>query len=246
MPRNFLGFGRNEEDDEEAGKAAEAKFNSTVAETVKKVVEETTRADKSTMESLAASIKAMNERFANEDAARQRAEAARKQAENQPKFGTPEEEFERFASDPRGYMNSAAEPATKVALMTAARVTRNEVLSGKPYYHGDFKSKVDSLVESDSNLQNRNNPQYIMNCYKIVLADHMEEINSGKLKQHLGMSGFSDAGNSGRQATDPNAKPTVEYRDAKSKFAASQLGLSDDDIIEAAKSQAIHGLELVA
>lgn len=240
----WFGQQTQEEKDEEAGKSVEAKFGE-VDNTLKTVVE-TQTATTNTLKTLGDTIKAMNDRSAKEEADRIKAGKETQQRQQQQQTRTPEEEAEAMLNDPASYIRNTVSAATNLTLMNNAKLVKQEVLSGKDYYHGEFKSKVDGLIDGESNLALRGNPNFILNAYKVVLADHLEAIQKGELKQHASMHTFSDSSSSGGRNTDPNAKPTVEYRDNKSKYAAAQLGLKDEDIILAAKDQAIHGLEVVA
>src|SRR5580693_999901 len=177
------------EESEEGGAAAEAKFNENLTKTIKETVEASNAGNKSTIDSLAATMKAINERFAAEEVARNKAAKEEKKVTR-----TQEEEQEFMLNDPDGYTRSKIEPTTRLALITNGKLVRNETLSGKPYYFGSFKQKVDELIDNSSsnNLQLRSDPSFVNNCYKIVMADHMEEIQAGKLKQTAALQSFSD------------------------------------------------------
>jgi hypothetical protein len=232
----FNMFGKEKEEDEDKGQG-EAKFASKEDfEEIKKSSTET----KTTLESLANTIKAMNDR---EEAKQTKLEEETRKKETKPAL-TAEEQFEEFANDPTAFINKRISPTTKLSLMNTSKALRMETLGGKEYYHGEFRKKVDALIDSTNDVNQTVNPAYIENCYKIVLADSLDDIQQGKLKKQLSMSTESSA--SGERSIDPNAKPSVEYRDAKTKYAAAQMGLTDDDVVSAAKDQAIHGLEVVA
>lgn len=240
----WFGTKTQEELDEEAGKSVEAKFGE-VDNTLKTVVE-TQTATTNTLKTLGDTIKAMNDRASKEESDRVKAANANRQQQQQQNTRTPEEEAEMMLNDPASYIRNTVSAATNLTLLNNAKLMRQETLADKPYYHGAFKQKVDALIEGEPNLALRGNTNFILNAYKVILADNMEEITTGKLKQYNSMHSFSDASSSGENRSDVNAKPKVEYRDAKSKFAAQMLGLTDDDLIGAAKDQAIHGLEVVA
>jgi len=228
-----------------AGKSVEAKFGE-VDSTLKTVVEAQAKSS-GVLDTLAQSVKAINDRFAAEDRARQeKAKAERAAAEAAKGTPTAEEEFERMANDPAAYVREHSKAGTQLAMITAGKQVRAEVLGDKEYYTGEFKAAVDALIEGEPNLALRANPAFINNCYKIILADNIDKINKGELKRNAALHSFSDGGSSGGRNTDPNAKPNIEYRDNKTKYAAAQLGLTDEDLIKAAKEGAIHGLEVVA
>lgn len=237
---SFFGKKEGEEKEVDPGKAVEARFTS---------LEESNKKLSETLGTVAETIAAMNKRETEKQAQldkqakdRAEAEAKRKAEEGAPK--TPEEVFERFAEDPNNYIRQATEPATRLAILTAAKLTRQETLGDQEYYYGEFKAKVDALIDAEPNIGSRANPAFIMNCYKIIKSDYTDQIIKGDLKKKASMSGFSDGGHSGNKE-DKDSKPTIEYKDNKSRYAASQLGIKDEDLVEAAKSGNIHGLEVV-
>jgi hypothetical protein len=235
----------NELTEEEAGKAVEAKFTS---------LEDSQKKTNETLGTLSDTIKAMNDRETakqakiDKDAKDAREAAARAANANE----SADDKFNRFAENPDGYIADRVSGATKIAMITAGRQVRAEVLGEKEYYTGEFKASVNALIEAEPNISLWSNPAFILNCYKIVLADNFEAIQKGELKKQAQFMGFSDGSRSGERNTDPNAKPTLEYRDqpgapsSKAKYAASQMGLTEEDIIAAAKTGEIHGLEVVA
>lgn len=230
----------NTENEEEAGKAVEAKFTS-----LETKFDDGQKKTSETLGTLADSVKRMNDRFAREDAERLK-QQNKEREQNKPAAKTAEEEFEALANNPGDYIREQTRGATQLAMITAGKQARAEVLGEKEYYHGEFKSKVDSLIEAEPNLAQRANPAFLNNCYKVILADHIEEIKKGELKTKAHLHGFSDSSNSGGRSRNSDETPVVEYRDAKSKHAAAMFGLEDKDIIAAAKEGAIHGLEVVA
>jgi hypothetical protein len=229
-------------EDDEAGKAVEAKFTS--LETELKATKESSAKTQETLGTLSETIKTMNDRFSREDEARTKAEEKVKADANKEKTQTVEEQTEELLTDPAAYIRKQISGTSKVAIMAVAKQTRQEVLGSEEYYHGSFKKEVDALIESTTDLAQTTNPAYIMNCYKIIKSNHIDEILNGQLKKASSLHSFSDGGTGGERP-DKDAKPKVEYRDAKSRYAASQFGLTEDDVIGAANSQAINGLEVV-
>jgi hypothetical protein len=234
-----------EMNDEEAGKAVEAKFTA---------LEDSNKKTNETLTTLADTIKQMNDREtakqkAIEDAARAKSAADARKAKEEE---TPEDRFERFAADPNRYIAEQNEPGNRLALMTNAKLMRQETLGEKEYYTGIFKTEVDALIESEHNLATRGNPVFLENCYKIILANNFEKIQKGELRRNTSLHQFSDGSGSGTGRDNKDVKPTLEYRDqvgapaSKAKYAASQMGLTEEDIINAAKTGEIHGLEVVA
>jgi hypothetical protein len=196
----------------------------------------------------------MNDKSTAEEQARKKAtdDAARKKAAEVQSSKTPEDVAEELLNDPASFIANQVSSTTRLALITAGKQIKSETLTGEEYYHGDIKKATDAMIEAEPNLALRANPNFVKNCYKVACADNMEKITSGEIKKHASLYGFPDASSGGSKGDDPNAKPKVEFRSQgqyssdKSKFAAQQLGVTDDDIIGAAKAQAIHGLEVVA
>src|SRR5882757_1311430 len=234
----------NELTAEEAGKAVEAKFTA---------LEDSNKKTNETLTTLSATIKEMNDREVAKQKTIDDAARAKKIADDKARAAgeTPDEKFERFAANPDQYIAEANLPANRLALTTNAKLMRQEILGEKEYYTGAFKTEVDALIESETNLATRGNPIFLENCYKIILANNIEKIQKGELRRNASLHPFSD-GSSGGGKSDKDAKANLEYRDqvgapaSKAKYAASQMGLTEEDIINAAKSGEIHGLEVVA
>jgi hypothetical protein len=245
-------FGKPEDDPENAGKSVEAKFTSIEA-TLATQNAATTKVTE-TIGTLAESMAAINKRFADEDKARAKAtkDAADRKAAETVAGRTQEDEFNDMAENPANYIQRQTQGVTNLALLTAANLAKKEVLESKEYYAGKIKEQTDALIEGETNLARRAMVAFINNCYKIALADNMELITKGEAKRNASMHSFSDGNNGGGRNSDPDAKPTVEFRDsssgkaAKSKYAAKELGITDEDVIAAAKAGDIHGLEVVA
>lgn len=235
----------NDVSEEDAGKQVEAKFTS---------LEDSQKKTNETLGTLAQTIADMNKREIDKQAAIDLAAKNKREAEARARAAgeTPDEKFERFAANPDDYIARQNEPANRLALTTNAKLMKNEILGEKEYYVGEFKAQVDALIESEPNLALRGNAGFLNNCYKIILADNFEKIQKGELRRNMSLNQFSDDGGGGKGKDSKDAKPTVEYRDqpgapaTKAKYAGSQLGLTEEDIIAAAKSGEIHGLEVVA
>jgi len=247
----FMGFG-NADNDEDAGKAVEAKFK-TVEDGLKEV-KDANAANANTLKSIADSIKAMNDKAAKEEADRKAATdaAAIKKAEENQNAKTPEDIVEELLSDPAAFISKQVNSTTRLALITAGKQVKSEVLTGEEYYHGEIKRATDAMIEAEQNLALRANPTFVKNCYNVAIAQNLEKITSGEIKKFNSLHSFSDSSSGGTKGDDPSAKPKIEFRSQgqysadKSRFAAQQLGLTDEDIVDAAKTQVIHGLEVVA
>lgn len=237
-------FGKEVGSEEDAGKQVEAKFGE--FEKTQKVITDTQEAQTKSIETLSSVIKEMNDREKAKEAKILKDQNERRQQEviDKNKEKTPEMIAEELLNDPAAFIANQVSGATRLTLLTHSKQVREEVLGDKEYYHGAFKKEVNDLIDSEPNLATRGMANFIMNCYRVALGNHIDEIQEGKLQKSAAMHGFADGGTSGGSKGDD--KSSVEYRDNKSKFAASQLGLTDEDVVKAAKDQAIHGLEVVA
>lgn len=249
MPRKF--WQAESEEEEDAGKAVEKKFES-LETTVKEIKDNSI--SKTDFQSVADSVKAINARFAAEDEARKKAAERKQQQERQQQQENydPEKEFETFAADPKAYIQQMQQPTNQATLLALGRQKVSEVLASKPYYHGDFKTKVDALIFGEPNGAQWSNPSFIINCYRVVYAEFAEEDKLKDMKRSASLEMGGDGGSEGDSKEGKDAKPTISFRsntqysDGKAKAAAAALGLTDEDIVNTAKEGTIKGLEVLA
>ena len=129
-----------------------------------------------------------------------------------------------WIDDPEGATRKLLQPTNQALLVMAARATKQDVLNEKEYYHGDFKSKVDALIAQQP-LKNQCDVQAIENCYKVVLADHITEINEGKLKTRAQAAIFDSkgtGGHSGRGAEEEEDVLTPQEEIIAGKFGMNK------------------------
>ena len=141
-------------------------------------------------------------------------------------------------TNPKEAIRRATE-GQSVAIMTLrADGIRRETFEDQEkfkYYTGDFKSKVDALI-AGQNLTARNDSSVVENCYKTVLADHMDQILEGKLKSRFA-SGTSSSGTSSGSAGDSGSggreKAKIDASLEKDiRRAAAQTGYSYEDYVK--------------
>lgn len=156
----------------------------------------------------------------------EKAELARKAAERK---NTEENEVtaEDFMLDPVGAMQKVNRSRDTATLMLAARMAAKDTLEDKEYYHGDIKSKVDQMVAAQP-LENRIKPDVIENCYKLVMFDHMKDINEGKIKSKNNAASFESNGTGGANGKGTD---TDESMSPDEKLVASRMGISEKDWI---------------
>lgn len=116
--------------------------------------------------------------------------------------------------------------------MLAARGNIRETLQDQEYYHGDLKTKIDSMVAAQS-LDNQCRSDVVLNCYKTVVFDHMKDINEGKIKAKTSSSTFEGGSTGGHKADSDNS--TAETMTEDEKRAASAMGIKPDEWIKSRK-----------
>lgn len=116
--------------------------------------------------------------------------------------------------------------------MLAARGNIRETLQDQEYYHGDLKTKIDSMIAAQS-LDNQCRSDVVLNCYKTVVFDHMKEINEGKIKAKTSSSTFEGGSTGGHKADSDNS--TAETMTEDEKRAASAMGIKPDEWIKSRK-----------
>lgn len=167
---------------------------------------------------MAASIKA------DRDA---KAEAVRKAGEDKNRQDN-EVTSEDFMLDPADAVRRSMTGTNNAVMMLAARAALRETLEDKEYYYGDIKQKVDAMV-SQQPLASQCRADVIQNAYKLVMFDHMKEVNEGKIKARntsVIFEGGSTGGHDGKKADDANESMTADE-----KLVASKMGISDKDWI---------------
>jgi phage I-like protein len=89
-----------------------------------------------------------------------------------------------------------------------------------------MKSKIDEMIEKEP-LALQGNPTLIRNAYKVVLADHFEQIQKGEIRSRL-----ASAAGSGTQSGKPSGSSNTDELpslSADQKKAALMFGISEKD-----------------
>jgi hypothetical protein len=244
-------FGKNnrDEDDVDPGKAVEAKFgelSTKFGELESKVV------TKEEFKAVSEGMTTIAEMNAAKENRRKQQEAAAARATEGTKDYNPEDAFNEFAADPRAALNSATARAERIAAVALGKQTRLEVLGGKEYYHGEFKTKVDNMIDTGTTDANAlSNVSYILNCYNLVYAEYAQNGKLDDMKRAAAAHGFSDGGSSGKGDSEDKTvkidfRGQQNYPAAKARSAMEQMGLKDEDLVNAAKEGVINGLEVQA
>ena len=252
MAPKWFGGGSGTEEGDDPGKVVEAKFTS-LETSVKEIKDNTV--SKTEFSTVAEGVRAINERFRREDEARTKAEETRRAREAAEAGNNydPQAEFDTFAGDPKGYVNTATRQAAAAGLLALGRQARLDVLGSKPYYHGEFKAEVDAAIEGGTgDYKMLSNREYILNCYRVIYAKWAEEDKLKDSNKFASMHMMSDGSTGGAGDSGKGSEPTVSFRSSpeyttdKAKYAAGQLGLTDEDFVKAAKEGTIKGLEVIA
>jgi hypothetical protein len=152
--------------------------------------------------------------YLDEQDAAKRVAKAKELAEKVEKNG--EELDELWVTDPKKAMEMQIQPLINSQINTTSLVVRKQIFDDEkfPYYHGEFAKKVDSYIDGLP-ITARADPATIKNCYKIVLADHMQDIADGKLKSKFAAASTTSTGNS----VDIKQEKDIVLTDAQKKAA---------------------------
>jgi hypothetical protein len=158
-----------------------------------------------------------------------REERARKEAEKKDKDDNALTS-EDFMLDPAGATKRAIAEGTsgltRATMMLAARGNIRETLEDKEYYHGDFKTKVDEMIANQP-LEAQCRPDVIENCYLVILAKNMKDIQEGKVKARVSGSTFDSGGTGGHKAEGKEGENDTLTADEKQ--AAAAMGINEKD-----------------
>jgi hypothetical protein len=166
------------------------------------------------------------------------AEAARKKA-SERQTQTDAEIEELMLTDPKEAIRRATEGQTVAIMNLRADNIKRDVFEDAQkfkYYTGDIKREVDALI-AGQNLNARNDPSVVENCYHTVMGKHADEIAEGKIKNRFAGSESSSrgtssgsAGSSGAGGTEKKTYDTEYMKEIER--AAKQVGIKTSDYIE--------------
>ena len=161
-----------------------------------------------------------------------------KNSKTQEEFDSEIEEL--MLTNPREAIRRATEGQTNAIKAVHADNVRREVFEDStkfPYYHGDLKREIDTLLASQA-VDFRLNPQNIENCYHTVVGKHNTEIVEGKIKNRFagadnGSRGTSSgsAGSSGVGGKEKFSTTDPAY-EADIRRAAKQVGIKYEDYVD--------------
>lgn len=163
-------------------------------------------------------------------ASRERAEQQRRQQTEQSTQTEQQrlaEARENMDDNTRTYVDRQFELLNRTAQQTSARELRRSIFEDAEnyeYYTGDVKRKVDEMLDREP-LQSQNSPDVIRNAYKVIVFEHMKDIQDKKLRSRLA-SVSAPTAQSGQNQVDPNALPELS---AEEKTYASKMGIKLED-----------------
>lgn len=157
--------------------------------------------------------------------------AAEKRAKERKEKDENEVTDEDFLLDPARAVENKMRGTNTAVMMLAARMAKQETLESKEYYHGDIKSKVDAML-SQQPLNQQTRADVIENCYKLVMYDHMKDIQEGKIKSRTSGTSFQNTGTGGHSA---KTGEDLETMTADEKQMAKNMGLTEKDWISSRK-----------
>ncbi|HEY1644809.1 MAG TPA: hypothetical protein VGF75_00300 [Candidatus Saccharimonadales bacterium] len=140
--------------------------------------------------------------------------------------------YEALDDDTKRVIDTRFNQVNQTAMRAEARETRRSVfedIENFPYYTGDLKQKIDEMIEKEP-LTNQVNPLMARNCYKIVVADHIKDIQDGKVRSRL--SAATGSSTSTTTTTDVNALPTLTDDEKKT---AKGMGIPEAEWAKAKK-----------
>lgn len=201
-----------------------------------KFKEELTTSFKSELESLKAAQAEANKPLLEFVSAMQaeraeRAEAVRKQTQREQNENN-QVTAEDYMLDPDAATRKALKPVATATMMLAAKMAKQETLAEKEYYHGSIKSKVDAMIAQQS-LEAQTRTDVIENCYKLVMFDHMQDIQDGKIKSRnssVVFEGGSTGAHSGNKSDGSSETLTQEEQQV-----AKLMGLTEKEWISSKK-----------
>ena len=177
-------------------------------------------------------LKRLNESMeAAEQARKQRQQQTTEQSRTaeQSQF---EEAYNELEPQTRQVIDTRFSQLNDRSLRVEAREVRRSVFEDAenfPYYTGELKKKVDEMLDAEP-VSSQVNPNVVRNAYKVVLADHITELQQNKLRSRLsGATGTSTGASLG--TPDPNALPELTTDE---KNWAEKMGI---DTKEWAKSK---------
>lgn len=167
---------------------------------------------------------------------RKREAEARAKAANDNKESQDKELEELLLNDPIKAQELIAErkmqPLVQATINTQSQLLRKQIFDDNPsefeYYHGEFKNKVDKLIDNLS-LEHKTNPNAIKNCYAVAFYEYQKDIKEGKLK-----SRFASVSLPSSSTTSNKDKDEIVLSDEE-KRAARMLGIKEEDYAKTKK-----------
>lgn len=137
-------------------------------------------------------------------------------------------------TDPDAAFKAGMRPVVGVALTAQAFAVRTDVFSDadKYKYYPSLKKEIDEYIKKQP-LNMQINPEVIANCYKVVLADHIDKINEDNAKKEGRF--FLESGGSSKTNTDSIDKsklPAAEQLSEKELSVCKKMGITPEGYLE--------------
>ena len=235
---------RGNKDDEEEEEKNKIKLPKELKEEIEGVVKASNKGVEDKLKGLDSLVAFADEYKKDKEDARkakeeEEAERKRVEAKNKKDEETDEDLAARLLSDPKSVLAESSKPAINLALTIRADNVRREVFEDRkndfPYYDGDVKKEVDSILNGQS-LQFRNDPQSVENVYYTVVGKKQKEISEGKIKSRFASSSSSTNGTDKTNNEDFKLDVTDELR-----RAARLSGMPIDDYMKVVEKAAKAG-----
>jgi|SRR3974390_1267676 len=169
------------------------------------------------------------------------AEAARRKVQADAQALNDDELQNLILTDPAAAIKKGTQDQAVAILTLRADNVKRDVFENTEkfqYYTGDVKNEIDKLL-SVQNLQARNDPSVVENCYWTVLGKHSEELREGKLKSRFASSSGSRGTSTGAAGTGTEEKKLdLEINDDIRK-AAKFAGMTPEDYAKMCYDQGV-------
>lgn len=216
-----MGWLRSKEDDPDNN---QGEFKpETLKADIDKSLEEKLNKFKADNEATLSPIMEMARQWQESRAAEQRTAEASRRQERQDDLEVTDD---MYITNPREAIDRATKPYREQTQALAAITMRRELLGSKPYYTGELKNKIDSLIEAQP-LAMRANQGVLDNCYYTIIGRHQEEINEGKYKRQVSAATF----NSNSGTTDDQSLPENRKFNQEEARIMKVFGLDAKDVI---------------
>lgn len=223
-------FDRNNTNNEPGGEASQPKAFTLTDEHYNRIADDVAkRLEGKQGEAVSAALlenpilKRLNDSMDAAEANRRKQQTAQGAQAHQAEEQQFAEAYNELDQNTQRVLDTRFQQLTDRSLRVEAREVRRSVfedVENYPYYTGDLKKKVDDILDLEP-LGSQANPNVVKNAYKVVLADHITELQQNKLRSRLSSASGSSAAAS-LASSDPNALPELSTDE---KNYAEKMGI---------------------